>query len=76
MQYLSNTAHFSLAQRVAFVVGSALVNWAERTAQRTAALCPDAEGRERRERRRQHRRAAEARREQVIAELHLSPRGF
>lgn len=76
MQSFANSARFSVSQRVAFVVGSALVNWAERTAQRTAALCPDAEGRERRDRRAAHRRAAEARREQAIAELHLSPRGF
>lgn len=76
MQAFSNTARFSLSQRLAFVIGSALVNWAERAAQRTAALCPDAESRERRDRRAEHRRAAEVRREKAIAELHLSPRGF
>lgn len=76
MSEFASNVQYNALQRVALALGSALVNWAEGTAQRTAALCPDDASRERRDRRAAVRRVAELRREEAIAALHLGPRGF
>ena len=76
METISKTAHLGVFQRVVFALGSAMMAWADRTAQSKAAPHSKGAGKERHPERDEHRRAAEARREATIAAVYLYPRGF
>lgn len=73
MSTFSSTSQYGVLQRLAFAAGSALVNWAEQTARRSAASRPDPAVRMRGA---QQRRRAEERRERTLAEVGLLPRQF